>query len=296
MSHRIISNKFRRRLIALAISAAFTPTWALDLAESPPGTVEPYVRPNVIISIDDSGSMNFRLDKENENGDKDITTPNADNSWPVKARRMNVLKYSLIGKDDGKGVFNDTTLLPDKKIRLGWQVMHNNGKAPNAKSIDSDKLNTNSIKIMDDKHRTKFKEFINGLVANNGTPSHLMFSQADAYMRRPLSKDGPWASEPGEKGAPYLGCRRNYHIMMTDGRWNGTASSTSNDNNKTNITLPDKTIYGKQKNGEEIQKETQLYSDSYSGTLADWAFYSWSKPLQENYTGTDNKKSIQATT
>ena len=288
MSHRINSTKFRRSLIALAISAALSPTWALDLAESPPGTVEPYVRPNVIISIDDSGSMNYKLDSESSSGANDRKEPDlAGGGWSMNSRRINVLKYALIGNNDGKGVFNDTTLLSDKKIRLGWQVMHNNGKAPNAKSIDSDKLNTNSIKIMDDKHRTKFKEFINGLVANNGTPSHLMFSQADAYMRRPLSKDGPWASEPGEKGAPYLGCRRNYHIIMTDGRWNGTASSTSNDNNKTNITLPDKTIYGKQKNGEEIQKETQLYSDSYSGTLADWAFYSWSKPLQENYKGTD---------
>ena len=33
-----------------------------------PGTKEPYVAPNVIISIDDSGSMNFRLDMESASG------------------------------------------------------------------------------------------------------------------------------------------------------------------------------------------------------------------------------------
>lgn len=52
-----------------------------------------------------------------------------------------------------------------------------------------------------------------------------MFSQADAYMRRTLSTDGPWANTPGKsENNTYLGCRRNYHIMMTDGRWNSDAS------------------------------------------------------------------------
>jgi type IV pilus assembly protein PilY1 len=36
--------------------------FAVDLVQAPPGTLQPYVMPNVIISIDDSGSMNYRLD------------------------------------------------------------------------------------------------------------------------------------------------------------------------------------------------------------------------------------------
>ena len=120
MSHRINSTKFRRSLIALAISAALSPTWALDIAESPPGTVEPYVRPNVIISIDDSGSMNYKLDSESSSGANDRKEPDlAGGGWSMNSRRINVLKYALIGNNDGKGVFNDTTLLSDKKIRLG---------------------------------------------------------------------------------------------------------------------------------------------------------------------------------
>ena len=59
MPRRTTPQKFRRRLIAIAASAALAPAsaWALDLANSPPGTVEPYVAPNVILSLDDSGSM-----------------------------------------------------------------------------------------------------------------------------------------------------------------------------------------------------------------------------------------------
>ena len=60
----------RKTLLALAVSAMLAPagSWALDLVQAPPGTVQPYVRPNVIISIDDSGSMNYRIDQETASG------------------------------------------------------------------------------------------------------------------------------------------------------------------------------------------------------------------------------------
>lgn len=52
----------RQTLLAIAIGAALTPhhVAALDLMQSPPGTVQPYVAPNVIISLDDSTSMNTK--------------------------------------------------------------------------------------------------------------------------------------------------------------------------------------------------------------------------------------------
>src|SRR3990167_8812646 len=180
--------RFRKTLLALAAGAALAPfsAWALDLIESPPGTVEPYVRPNVIISVDDSGSMDFRLDQENTYGATNNTTPNADGTWPATSRRVNVLKYALIGNGGVGGVIRDTTLLPDKKIRLSWQVMHNNANASGAGNVDSTTMKTNSMRVLNNTHRNNFISFINGLDPGNGTPSHLMFSQADSYMRRPL--------------------------------------------------------------------------------------------------------------
>ncbi|MBV2162888.1 MAG: pilus assembly protein PilC [Comamonas sp.] len=308
MSHCTTQKKFQRSLLALAIATAFAPAWALDLADAPPGTVQPYVRPNVIISIDDSGSMNYRLDRENANSANDTKVPNSDGSWPVAARRMNVLKYALIGETsskgkntDGKGVFRDTTLLPTNKIRLSWQVMHNNGSSSGAGNVNSDPTkgqNTNSMRIMDESHRENFIDFVNNLTPKDGTPSHTMFSQADAYMRRGLHKNGPWASDPGNTGAPYLGCRRNYHIFMTDGRWQTEPSKsnkiggtdTNADNNRVNKKLPDDAIFGSGTNNDPIRAKTQIYADTHNNTLADWAFYSWSTPLQEKYKGT-NKNS-----
>lgn len=281
-----------KTLLALAAGAALAPcgAWAIDLAQSPPGSVEPYIRPNVIISIDDSGSMNYRLDSESTSGANNRTTPDlAGGGWSMNSRRMNVLKYTLRGIFDPADPNYDATLLPDKKIRIAWQALHNNGSAQSAGSVDSTSLNTNSMQILQGQHRTDLLTFINSLKPNGGTPSHLMLSQADNYMRRPLSQDGPWASVPGTTGEPYLACRRTYHIYMTDGRWNGTATAipdTSKRDNATNLPLWDGTVYGGATSAERAK--SALYRDTSTGTtLADWAFYSWATPLQTSgLTGT----------
>lgn len=281
---------FKKRLIALAASAAFTSTgvWALDLSTAPPGTIEPYVAPNVIISVDDSGSMAFRVDSEASTTNNQ-TTPNPDGTWPGSAKRINVLKHALIGSGGSGGVFRDTTLLPDKKVRLAWQVMWNNGGAPDADSVNSSTMKTNSMRPLGSTHRNNFISFVNSLKPENGTPAHTVFKQADEYMRQPLGTASAWASDPGVKDAPYLGCRRTYHIMMTDGRWNGTAHAlpdTTKRDNATKLVLPDGTVYGGDTAAQRAQ--TALYRDDKSGTtLADWAFYSWAVPMQTSgMTGT----------
>ena len=209
--------QFRKTLLALAVGAALAPygAWALDLAEAPPGVVEPYVRPNVIISVDDSGSMGWRV-TSTAGGDNAITAPNPDGSWPANARRMNVLKYALTSIFDPTHPKYDPSLLPDKKIRIAWQAMWNNGGSPGigpqktsgnttskagANSVyngtDTPTAGTNSMKVLDNTHRTNFISFVDKLDAGNGTPSHWMFSQADAYMRSNVNSNGPWSGNPG---------------------------------------------------------------------------------------------------
>lgn len=279
----------RKHLIALATSAVLLPIGAaaIDLAEGPPGTVEPYVRPNVIISIDDSGSMGYKLDSESSRDVNNRLVPDlANGGWSSNSKRINVLKYALESIFDPSHVRYDSGLLPDGKIRIAWQAMHNNGGSPNALSVNptgnsSPGQNTNSMRVLEGAHRTNFLNFIKDLSAKSGTPSHTMMQQADAYMRRPLGKNGPWSSNPGgnnAKATEYLGCRRNYHILMTDGRWNGTAhavTDTDYRDNATNLELPNGAEYKSSNNN------TKLYRDTHSGsTLADWAFMSWAKPLQ----------------
>lgn len=281
---RTVPLRFRKTLLASAACIALAPNGAraLDLVQAPPGTVQPYVMPNVIISIDDSGSMNYRLDSESASGATNTTIPNTDGTWPSNSRRMNVLKYSLQSIFDPTHTKYDSTLLPDKKIRLAWQAMNANNGTPGSlpgSTSSPPTLATNSMQVLAGTHRTDFLTFISKLTPNSSTPSHKMFSQADEYMRAGLNKNGPWASVPGTTAAPYLGCRRNYHIFMTDGRWNGTVSGGSQDDNTKNITLPDGTVYGS--SNASLRPNNQLYADTYGNTLADWAFKSWGTKLQK---------------
>ena len=218
MSRQHINRKkFQKTLLALAATPCSV--FALDLAQSPPGTIDPYVAPNVIISIDDSGSMGFRLDSGSTSGAINDTMPKNDGSWDTKSRRMNVLKYAL------KQVFNDTSLLPDKKIRLSWQAMWNNGnsinkyndlsywyggntanpgkgKTPGATDVGSTTSGRkNNMRVLDATHRKNFIEFVDYLLPSGGTPSHGMFKNADDYLRAKTNGNpvngGPWATNPG---------------------------------------------------------------------------------------------------
>ncbi|MCZ8094613.1 MAG: hypothetical protein O9331_14120, partial [Acidovorax sp.] len=119
---------FPKNLLAIAASALLTPVsgWTLTLVQEPPlpTSKSAFVAPNVIISVDDSGSMKFGV-KTASNGStstgKGYTEPDDSGNWKDNAQRINVLKYAL------KQVFNDTTLIPENKIRISWQTMHNNG-------------------------------------------------------------------------------------------------------------------------------------------------------------------------
>ena len=218
MSHRTTPPKFRRHLIAVAASAALNPAWAVDLANSPPGTVQPYVAPNVILSLDDSTSMDAKDMIKNTK------------------TRTTVLKEAL------KEVFNDKSLVPDGKIRLAW---HSFGMQPegggwkgctkvdgftfyrlNATSASSDKY-ANTMRILEGTHRANFLKYVDAFTSCSSTPTHWMVKGADDYMRADIHINGPWADKPGqrlaseENGNKPLGCRRNYHILLTDGDWNG---------------------------------------------------------------------------
>ena len=266
MPHHRMPNRLRCRksLLALAAGAALLPpgAWALDLAQSPPATVKPYVAPNVILSLDDSTSMNVNM----------RSSTGVDLGW-----RTTVLKNAVID------VFNDKTLLPDGKIRLAWQTMGNctsvSGEkwAPALTAADaSSNSKKNTMRVLEGTHRQNFLSYMGEYTACTNTPTHKMVKGADDYMRASLHKNGPWASKPGEEAGDYLGCRRNYHILLTDGGWNNGYAATSPVNfDNTTRTLPDGKKYS------TSDPQTRIYRDNDEwSTLADWAMYSWAVPLQ----------------
>lgn len=275
MSHHRPLHAMLVTLSATVWTPADSGAQPLDLAQSPPATVAPPVAPNVILSLDDSASMRWSLgtratDAQRPDG-KDYDAPSADGHWPWDASRVSVLRNAL------RSVFSDRQLLPDGKIRLAWQVMNGNG-AP------TELTGGNAMQVLDQEHRARFLAFVHDFRASGGTPTHALMQRADAYMRQPLGIDSPWAAIPGQQGAPYLGCRRNYHILMTDGGWNRQAYAHQ-------IPPPG----GRNLDGSERQlpdgqpyaisdPQTRIYRDQDGGnfsTIADWAFRSWADPLQD---------------
>ena len=247
---------FKKTLLAAVAGMLCTPHLGfadpLDLSKLPPGLMAIPPTPNVIVTVDDSGSMDEKV------GGGDTKT------------KMYRLKEALAD------VFNDKVLLPDGKIRLAWQSMWNNGGSPGAGSLTAGA--TNSMKVLNTTHRDNFLLFASKLDANNGTPSHKMMKQAYDYMKVGKSINSPWAYTPGTKETPYLGCRRAYHIFMTDGAWNGQDASVR-PGNVDNVTFnfPDGTTYDTSSN------QTNVYrgkSNNLSNLLADWAMKMWSEDLQ----------------
>jgi type IV pilus assembly protein PilY1 len=247
------SSIFRKTLLCSIIGAIGAPQFSvaapLDLSTLPPGVVAIPPTPNVLLTVDDSGSMDDPIDGSG--------TP----------KKINELKKAL------KEVFEDKLLLPDGKIRLAWQAMFKTG----ANTIASG--STNSMKLLTDTHRTNFLNFSNTLTAPGGsTPSHTMMKQAYNYMKTPKGINSPWAFNPGVKEEPYLGCRRSYHIFMTDGAWNGSRSTDAElgeVDNKT-ATLPDTPAV----TYDISSNQTRIYRDSEKNTLADWAMRMWREDLQ----------------
>lgn len=253
------TSKFKKSLISTLVLSAFSPQllWAdpLDLSKLPPGLVAIPPTPNVVLTVDDSGSMAEQV------GAGDTKT------------KMFRLKEAL------GVVFNDKILLPDGKIRLAWQSMWNNGGSPGAGSLTPGAVN--SMKVLDNTHRTNFLAFANSLSANNGTPSHKMMKQAYDYMKTDKGSNSPWAYTPGSKEAPYLGCRRAYHIFLTDGAWNGQDASVRPgevDNVTATLPGPDPTpmVY------DTGSAQTNVYRGALGNTLADWAMKMWREDLQPN--------------
>jgi type IV pilus assembly protein PilY1 len=241
-------------LVALAAS--------IPLSQKPVGTGSMQPAPNVIITVDDSGSMAWELG----GGD---STP-----------KMTLLKNSLI-KQFGDGSANSGKV-PDNRIRLAWQAMHNNGSAPDAGTLTPGK--ENAMRSFEGQHRKNFKSFVDSLKANNGTPSLKMMRQAHDYMLTPAGKDSPWADKPGTaQSTAYMACRRSYHVFMTDGAWNSQSKTAdkvalgdSNDR-----TLPDGTVYNAKATQSRIYKDS--YGDANAGgasTFSDFAFNSWATDLQ----------------
>lgn len=106
-------------------------------------------------------------------------------------------------------------------------------------------------------NRGDFFGRLQNVVAYNGTPLHGALQRAGRYFSRSDS-GSPWRDGAGNE----LSCRQNYALLATDGYWNNAGT----DGGYT-------TSVGNADSGSK-------YSDNYSNTLADVAYYYWKNDLR----------------
>ncbi|RYE43017.1 MAG: pilus assembly protein PilC [Hyphomicrobiales bacterium] len=246
---------------------------------SPAAGIAPQVPPNVFLTLDDSLSMNFMMDVDGK-----------------PATRASVMVKAI------NSVFSDTSLLPDHSIRLAWQSLNQCTQwyvnvagqntltreyywSPFAKSA-------NGIHTLDSDHRSSFLNFVSRFnpCSGMGTVIHQQIKYIDSYLRADIFPEGPWATingpwafEPGSYGSPHLGCRRNFHILLTDGGWNYDEDYPTKPPNfdGTARTLPDGKQYQKTDQTRIYFDEDRYHKTESISSLADWAMKSWAVPLQD---------------
>ncbi|CAN5784833.1 type 4a pilus biogenesis protein PilY1 [soil metagenome] len=247
-----------RSALSLAMLVVFNVGSALDahgsplvLSTSPAGTASRQPAPNVIVSVDDSRSM-------------DVSG-------------MATLRSAL------KDTFSAANL-PDGSIRLAWQAMTSCYTIP----AGDDCKNQNALRVLDAVQRGRFQQWVDTLVPQGATPSHRMIFNAGQYLKSAPGVDSPWASVPGTTQEPMLSCRKAYNLFMTDGGWNSTTSWDAADSaaarsignrDGTTGTLGDRTTAY-----DVASDSTAVYRDRFGTsalpTLSDLAFHFWATDLQ----------------
>lgn len=159
----------------------------------------------------------------------------------------------------------------DDNIRIAWQALNSCNSLGTTCTAASGSVN-NGIRQFTGDHRTNFYSWLSRLPASGGTPLRSAFGRAGTYYTS-SGVNSPYAENPYVTQGTEYSCRPNFHIAMTDGIWNGTFSTTIDDDEESK-TLPD----GKSYNPDATL--SRVFKSTSSGNVADIAFHFWSRDLR----------------
>jgi type IV pilus assembly protein PilY1 len=160
------------------------------------------------------------------------------------------------------------------EMRVAWQALnscHGGSNLPTTSCRGWEKTNpatalNNAIKPFSSTHKANFFKWVSRLPTASTTPLPAAMKRAGDYLTV-TGENGPYDNDLTQVNSGSLSCRRNYHVMMTDGMWSQAVAVSDLDS--TSKTLPDAKPY----------TARAPYSDYHSPTLADLAFRYWSSDL-----------------
>jgi type IV pilus assembly protein PilY1 len=122
------------------------------------------------------------------------------------------------------------------------------------------------------------------------TPLRRAADDVGQYFSRKDSK-GPWGKDPGtgtEAPTSHLACRRNFHILTTDGYWTGDAATVATGSYDTlsgsTPDKPDGTTFTYATGAPTTANPFRIhpFADTHSGKLSDVAAYYWRYDLRDD--------------
>ena len=168
----------------------------------------------------------------------------------------------------------------DHGIRVAWQNINSNTTANPFVAGG-----TTILSPFQGATRTKFYNWLFNNPASGGTPNQAAANRVGTLFtygnnsNRLTTKNPYYDPDSGRE----LACRKNFHIQMTDGMWNGgSVTTTSNDNSPLPRTLPDGRTYGK---GTLGGPTTLYWNEGTPNTrgMADIGFHFWATDLRPDF-------------
>jgi type IV pilus assembly protein PilY1 len=172
---------------------------------------------------------------------------------------------SLLARTSLSRVFDS-----QQNLRVVWQALNSNA-LDNTKVINT--ISGGSTQ------RTNLFNFVLTNPANGGTPNRAAMLRVGNYFgggnnqNNDLNTSNPYYDATANRE---LSCRQNFHLLVTDGGWNGAAGVTGNFDTAA-LTLPDGKAYTPNTSHTNIYSRENVANDD---GLADNAFYFWSRDLR----------------
>jgi type IV pilus assembly protein PilY1 len=171
----------------------------------------------------------------------------------------------------------------DSTTRVSWQAL-NTCRGSSTSLVDTScdgwtgTYGSNAIKAFSNStHKQNFSNWLARVPTDGNTSLRESMIRAGEYFST-SGENSPYDNDFSTASSGEYTCRRNFHILMTDGIWNDSTPSNINNRDNTAIAnLPDDptgTPY------DPTQTYARVYKDATSNTLADVAFKYWATDLR----------------
>jgi type IV pilus assembly protein PilY1 len=178
-------------------------------------------------------------------------------------------------------------------VRIAWQNMANaNGTGTDYDVRFGTTATLQDIGDLNSTVRANFYKWMFQVVGGNSTPARAATIRASNVFRQPLTKDATdpyWNGLTAAADSADLVCRKNFHMMVTDGYWNegdpslpGAVNSTpamsSSNTSQVSQTLPDARSYSPTASFSTIYGN--VAGSVYTSSMANISWFYWATDLQ----------------